>query len=241
MLARAGYFRLRTYLASHGMAVPDAALYQPLYSPWLGEAEFECVYAPASELTLVSRDRCFVLYKTLLQALSIDGAIVECGVYRGGTALLAARVLAGRRATRELHLFDSFEGMPPDTDDSERFRPGDLDEATEAGVRQAVAPYPFARIHPGFIPATFEGLELPSIAWAHVDVDLYQSVRDAIEFIYPRLSAGGFLLFDDYGFPSCAASRRAVDAYFADKPEVPLCLPTGQCLVVRVPPRREDG
>ena len=45
----------------------------------------------------------------------------------------------------------------------------------------------------------------------------------------------GFLVFDDYGFPSCAGARRAVDEFFANKPEVPLCLPTGQCLVVKLP------
>lgn len=238
ILAATGYYRLRTYVASHGRPVPQAELYQPLYSPWLGDAAFEEVYAPAAGLTLVSRDRCFVLYKTLLQALELPGAIVECGVYRGGTALLAASTLAregGRGAPRELHLFDSFQGMPPDTDARERFQPGDLAEATEPAVRDLLAPYDFVRIHPGFIPATFEGLDLPNVAWAHVDVDLYQSVRDAIAFIYPRLVPGGVLVFDDYGFPSCASSRQAVDEYFDRKPEVPLCLPTGQCLVVRLP------
>ena len=39
------------------------------------------------------------------------------------------------------------------------------------------------------------------MCWAHIDVDIYQSVRDCISFIYPRLSPGGFMIFDDYGFP----------------------------------------
>jgi len=48
---------------------------------------------------------------------------------------------------------------------------------------------------------------------------------------------GGCMIFDDYGFPSCPGARRAVDEAFADKPEIPLCLPTGQCMVVKLPPR----
>jgi O-methyltransferase len=74
------------------------------------------------------------------------------------------------------------------------------------------------------------------LAWAHIDVDIYTAVRDCLEFIYPRLVPGGTVVIDDYGFPSCVGARRAVDEHFADGlPEAPLCLPTGQCLIVKVP------
>ena len=87
----------------------------------------------------------------------------------------------------------------------------------------------------GLIPATFAGLEGSRFAFAHVDVDVYQSIKDCCDFIYPRLNAGALLVFDDYGFPSCAGGRRAVDEYFLDKPEVPIVLPSGQALVVKLP------
>lgn len=235
LLAGLGYFRLRTWLAAHGEAIPEAGLYQPLYSPWLGEPAFEALYRAVHHLTLVSRDRCFVLWKTLQQAVRLPGHFVECGVYRGGTALLAARTLAGRVRDRELHLFDSFAGMPSTTSGVDRFRSGDLAGTSAKAVSELLAPHPFVRLHVGFIPDTFAGLSLDRVAWAHVDVDLYQSVRDATSFLYPRLVPGGFLLFDDYGFPSCAGARRAVDEAFAGRPELPLCLPTGQCLVVKLP------
>jgi O-methyltransferase len=66
-----------------------------------------------------------------------------------------------------------------------------------------------------------------------VDVDILDSVKACCEFLYPRLQAGGFLVFDDYGFPSCPGARQAVDRYFRDKREVPLVLPTGQAVVFR--------
>ena len=62
-----------------------------------------------------------------------------------------------------------------------------------------------------------------------------ESIRDAVEYVYPRLVPGGCLIFDDYGFPSCPGARQAVDELFANRPEVPLCLPTGQALVVKLP------
>jgi hypothetical protein len=62
----------------------EGGLYRPLYSPWYGEPEFRSHYEKGSARTLVSPDRCFVLYKTLLQSLRKEGDVIECGVYKGG-------------------------------------------------------------------------------------------------------------------------------------------------------------
>lgn len=234
VLTATGYFRLRTWAAAHGDPVPNIELYRPLYSPWEGEPAFEQAYQQAQPYTLVSRDRCYILWKTLQQATRLAGDFLECGVFRGGTARLAAYTLNNHIQGRSLHLFDSFAGMPKTTSGIDRFESGDFNNTSEAAVRALMEPYPFVSIHPGFIPETFTGLPIKQIAWAHVDVDIYQSVRDCISFIYPRLVPGGFLIFDDYGFPSCASARRAVDEAFARLPEAPICLPTGQCLVIKL-------
>jgi O-methyltransferase len=234
LLASLGYFRLRTWVAAHGDPVPDIHLYQPLYSPWEGEPAFERLYQKAKPLTLVSRDRCYLLWKTLQQALHLPGDFIECGVFRGGTALLAAQTLDGHMQGRTLHLFDSFVGMPTTTPGIDRFESNDFTNTSAERVRDVLVPYPFTSIHVGFISDTFAGLQLDRIAWAHIDVDIYQSVRYCIAYVYPRLVPGGFMIFDDYGFPSCVSARRAVDESFASLPEVPLCLPTGQCLVVKL-------
>jgi O-methyltransferase len=236
ILAGLGYFRLRTWLAARGAAVADIGLYQPMFSPWLGLPAFEEHYQAVRQYTMVSRDRCHVLWQTLQQSARMPGSAVECGVFRGGTALLAARTLADLgQSSRPLHLFDTFEGMAANASTQESFRPGDFGRTSEGHVRQLLASHPALHLHAGFIPDTFAGLELGPVAWAHVDLDLYDSIRDAVAYLYPRLVPGGCLVFDDYGFPSCPGARRAVDELFADRPEVPLCLPTGQALVVKLP------
>jgi O-methyltransferase len=246
VLKATGYFRVRTWLANRGAAVKDAHLYQPLFSPWEGEPEFERHYQAIRKHTLVSRDRCHVLWRTLQQALHLPGEVAECGVFRGGTALLAARTITeASRNPPLLHLFDSFQGVAATVSSEEGFHPGAFGRTSVEHVRQLLAEYAFAQFHVGYIPDTFAGLEVEQIAWAHVDMDLYTSIRDAIAFLYPRLVPGGILVFDDYGMPSCPGARQAIDEAFADKPEAPLCLPTGQCLVVKIgsnaaplPPRR---
>src|SRR4029077_3357917 len=109
-------------------------------------------------------------------ALALPGDFAEFGVFRGGTALLAAEVLRDANDARALHLFDSFAGMPV-TSEGEPFSQGDFGRTSEAAVRALVTPTGAnARLHAGFIPATFKGVDIPRLAFAHVDVDLYQSV-----------------------------------------------------------------
>ena len=235
LLAATGYFRLRTRLANKGAAVRDLDLYRPLFAPWEGEAVFKRLYDPIRPHTLVSSERAWMLLHLMRHALALPGDFAEFGVFRGGTALLAAEVLRDAQDTRALHLFDSFAGMPV-TSDGEPFSQGDFGQTSESAVRALVAPTGAnVRLHAGFIPDTFQGVEIPRLAFAHVDVDLYQSVLDSIEFVYPRLVPGGILVFDDYGFPSCTRAREATDQAFAARREKPIYLPTGQALVIKLP------
>jgi O-methyltransferase len=235
LLVATGYYRLRTRLAANGANVPDINLYRPLFSPWEGLPEFQPYFDLVRPHTLVSPDRCWMLLHLMRHALALPGDFAEFGVFRGGTALLAAEVLREAGDPRAMHLFDSFAGMP-ETSTGEAFSAGDFDRTSEQSVRALIAPAGVdAQFHVGFIPDTFPAANVSTLAFAHVDVDLYQSVLDCVEFAYPRLVPGGIMIFDDYGFPSCTRSREAADLAFADRREKPIYLPTGQALVIKLP------
>lgn len=214
-------------------AIPDAALYRPLYSPWLAGGDFAKYYAHAAPRTLVSPDRCYVLYALLLQSLGVEGDVWECGVYQGGTAAMIAAVLAGRRAEKRLWLFDTFEGMPHTDPGRDLHKAGDFADTSLESVAAYLGHAERCVLRKGEIPSTFAGLEGARIALAHIDLDIYQAVGDSLRFIWPRLSRGGFIVCDDYGFPTCPGARIAVDEFFSDGKAVPLCLPTGQAIVFR--------
>ena len=108
------------------------------------------------------------------------------------------------------------------------------DTSVEA-VRRLVGDAPWIDFRQGFIPDTCAGLEGSAIRFAHVDLDIYQSILAACEFVYPRLVPGGLMVFDDYGFWSCPGAREAVDEFFSARPEAPFALPTGQALVAKLP------
>ncbi len=215
--------------------VPDREFYTPIFSPWLGLGEFGPLYDKVRPYTVVTADRCWVLYTLARQALHIPGNVYDAGVYRGGTAILLREVLKQSSGDKVLRLFDTFIGMPETDFELDMHATGDFSDTSLAEVRARVGDDAFIAYYQGVMPDTFSGLEDDLICLAHVDVDIYRSILDCSAFIYPRLSPGGFMIFDDYGFPTCPGARAAVDEFFIDKPEVPLILPTGQALVSKCP------
>ncbi|HUZ72365.1 MAG TPA: TylF/MycF/NovP-related O-methyltransferase [Stellaceae bacterium] len=222
-------FRLRAAL----QGVPDARLYAPTFEPWRGLPEFQAVYDEVKAHTLLGAERVWILYALARQALAVDGDFLEAGVYRGGTARLLRRVAERAGAARHLHLFDTFAGMPKTDPQRDKHRERDFLDTSLESVSKFVAGGGEVEYHAGLIPDTFRGLEDNRFAFAHIDVDIYRSVADCCAFVYPRTTQGGIILFDDYGFPSCPGARQAVDEFFADKPEYPLVLATGQAVVIR--------
>lgn len=182
--------------------------------------------------------RYWQLYQLAEAFIEPGSAVAEFGVYRGGTARLLADVAARRAPGLELHLFDTFAGMPDAAayDYAEEvFAPGDLADTDEAEVRELLT---VEEVRPiiwkGPFSETLPSVgSLPPLSLTHVDADLHDSVLEACAWAYPRTQAGGLIVFDDYAAPDCPGATRAVREFFAERPENPILLPTGQAIVVR--------
>jgi O-methyltransferase len=128
--------------------------------------------------------------------------------------------------------------MPQTNDARDVHSASDFADTSLESVRRLVGSERWIDYRAGLVPETFRGLEDSRIRFAHVDLDIYDAILAACEFVYPRLSPCGVMVFDDYGFWSCPGARAAVDEFFRDRPEAPVCLPTGQALVVKLPESR---
>jgi O-methyltransferase len=218
--------------------IPNAHAYDPHYSPWL-EPDFAERAGLVKGNTGLTPQSLYTLMHFLNEALLLDGDVVECGVWRGGSAKLLREEILARGAKKKLYLFDSFEGMAAVDSGQDRHNVGDFRDTSLEHVQRFVSgaagddPKGVAVFRKGWIPGTFKGLSKMKICFAHIDLDLYQSILDTLGFVYPRLAGGGVIVFDDYGFASCPGARQAVDEFFRDKPEKPFVLGTGQALVIK--------
>lgn len=188
----------------------------------------------AIEFTPVTIPRCYFLYQAARQTASLAGDIAEVGVYRGGTARILTET--SRPFAKSVHLFDTFEGMPAVDRAKDIHREGDFSDTSVDSVKKQLGKLDNYVIHQGIFPATADAVETERFSLVHIDVDIYKSVLDCCEFFYPRVTGAGLLVFDDYGSESCPGAKLAVDEFFRDKPETPMYLPTGQCLVVKKAP-----
>jgi O-methyltransferase len=230
-------------IENHVRTLPEKDLYAPTFSPWLGR-NFQKYCLPALPFTLVSADRLWVLHSLARQVMRLPGDFVECGVFKGGTAILFAQSIADFAGSEKkaLHLFDTFAGMPEVNAEKDFHHKGDFSDTSLEAVKARLTSFPKTEFHQGLIPDTFKDQSALKVCFAHVDVDIYDSVYSCCEFLYPRLVPGGVMVFDDYGFESCPGAREAVDKWFANRAEVPLVLPTGQAAVFKLPlPERTAG
>ena len=190
--------------------------------------------------TMTGPDKIYALIQAVRYVARhrIPGDVVECGVWRGGSMQAVARTLAAAGDTsRDLHLFDTYEGMPPPSDrDVRRSDERTADELLAAESREdskvwAVAtledvqdgfsqvPYPSERVHfvTGKVEDTIPEHAPERISILRLDTDWYESTRHELEHLYPRLSPGGVLLLDDYGY--WEGAREAVDEFLEQSGE----------------------
>ena len=170
--------------------------------------------------TMITDDRIASLTRLAqrLEGEQIPGDVVECGVYKGGSAALLARTATHSRLPRTLWLFDVFSGMPPSADvDGPEARSwvGNLKSSAprvERLLRRTRADLSRVRIVPGLFQQTFPAVRIPQIALLNIDADWYESVKLCLDTFYDSVVPRGFVSFDDYyAWPGC---RLAVDEFF---------------------------
>jgi O-methyltransferase len=212
-------------------------------TPFL-EPEFLRYLAACAPFTMVSRERLYAHFQAINYVVNnkIEGDIVECGVWRGGTSMLGAMTLLGRQDTsRKIWLFDTFAGMtepgasdrsPWDGDNAKRLWKANITadantwcyapiEEVSRNFRTTGYPEQKAIFVKGDVAQTLKERVPEKIAVLRLDTDWYESTKAELEILFPRLAKGGVLLIDDYG--AWTGCKKAVDEYLAAN-NIPLML-----------------
>jgi O-methyltransferase len=194
----------------HEINVPRGVVPNPIPQP-VGGANINNV------VTLFNRTR------------DIPGEIAECGVFRGSTLVPLAIYLRQQGIKKTIHGFDSFEGfaesiakdMELGGADIECKRPGGMNETSYELVAGKVRLFHLenVQLHRGFFEHTLQQCSTLTFSFVHLDCDVYDAYMECLKFFYPRMPAGGIILFDEYNDPPWPGCNKAIDEFLADRPE----------------------
>jgi hypothetical protein len=200
------------------------------------EDEFLRLFDSCKGESLTSVERMYALYQAICYVVDCDvpGDLAECGVWRGGSVMLMALTLLARGcADRTIWLYDTFDGVTPPGDDDVQAMSGRAAadilgerrrsqedpfwgiaprEVVENNLRGTGYPMQRFRLVHGDVLTTLPAQAPSRLSVLRLDTDWYESTRHELEHLYPRLSPGGVLIVDDYGY--WRGARKATDEYF---------------------------
>jgi O-methyltransferase len=196
------------------------------------------VYVRDNNLSMASDERLFTTMLACKHVVErdIEGDFLECGVWRGGNAVLAAAIFRLYGSKKKVYLFDTFEGMTEPTEldryaatgrgalqefrDHQQESHNDWCYASIDDVRNSFLKVDLLSDNVIFVKGDVlttlaEAANIPAhISVLRLDTDWYESTKKELEVLYPLLSVGGALIIDDYGH--WAGSKKATDEYFTN-------------------------
>lgn len=227
---------LREQLKTEGVALihyDDGPVHSfPYDAPWLVDETFTRVYEAVRHNTLVDRPRCYSIFLLMQQMIDVPGDILEVGTWRGGTA----GILASSAPSRTVFVADTFQGVVKSSH-WEHYQDSAHSDTSERLVRDFFAGLGLSntQVLAGVFPEE-TGSEVADRVWSlvHLDVDVYESVRDAFLFVWEQVAEGGVVLLDDYGFTSaCSGVKRFVDGIWADSDKLIVTNLNGQVCIIK--------
>ena len=211
----------------------------PLFNDLYSEAQLKTqMEATDNELR---RQRHYVLNYLLRNTDLKDGNVCEIGCWRGLSAYQIATYLRSQDRKVVFHIFDSFEGLSEiESVDKYEYVKRETESIRNQfacsleNVQDNLREFSFIKFHKGWIPERFHDVKDETFSFVHIDVDLYQPTLDSFTFFYPRLVAGGIMVFDDYGCIQFPGAKKAIDECVAmlDHPFF-IPLPSGQAFLMK--------
>lgn len=167
------------------------------------------------------------------EALHLPGDFVECGVWRGFCSAVIADYLDFETVPKTYYLYDTFAGIPPEFDSEKHDAPAFAAPGLYEKVLATFSRYANVRVVKGIVPYSFADAAPEKVAFLHLDMNSSKSEIAALEVLFDRVSPGGLVVFDDYGWTGYRAQQLAEERFMAERGHRILELPTGQGLLIK--------
>jgi len=188
--------------------------YNRLLKAWRS-SDLDQVFTPeVVDNTMLSRMKLYYLYKFFRQSLGIPGDVFEAGSGSGGSSRLMLNSLLEAKVPKQMWLLDTFEGyqkVDAEKDGAHVKVNQCRCESKEYVERLLRNDSVLVHVIKGLIPGTLAQVKADKICFAHIDVNLHEPTFAATNFVLERMSPGGIVVFDDYGWPATYGARQAID------------------------------
>lgn len=216
----------------------ETVMVKATYAPWLLDNEFQRAFSTVKNFTLVDQYRCYELWQLVTESRKLNGALIEIGVWRGGTGGIIAKSAELSGINDTVYLCDTFAGVPKAGSMDSTYRGGEHADASEAKVNELLTEnlnLTNTRILSGIFPEeTAKLVNDDKFRFCHIDVDVYQSAKDIINWIWPKIVVGGFIVYDDYGFGGCDGITRFVNEERNQKDRIIIHNLNGHAIVLKI-------
>lgn len=209
------------------------------YSPWNTNAEFKNAYEIIKDFTLVDIYRCYELW-TLVEQVSklTEGNIIEVGTWRGGTGGLLAKSAKLSGINEKVFLCDTFKGVVKASSEDSFYEGGEHDDTSRELVEDLIQnklKLDNVEILEGIFPDdTGSQVENLKFRLCHIDVDVYKSSKDSVDWIWNRLIPYGIVVYDDYGFHACDGITKHVEEQMNMDDRIVLYNLNGHAVIMKI-------
>jgi O-methyltransferase len=172
------------------------------YAPWNKDHSFLEIFNSVKSNTLVDKYRCYELWDLVKNVTKVPGNLIEVGVWRGGSGAIIAKSSELCGIESKVYLCDTFSGVPKASGKDNKYIGGEHSDTSREIVDSLLAKLHLSNvlILPGIFPdETGCLIENQKFRFCHIDVDVYESAKGIVKWIWNRLSIGGVIVFDDYG------------------------------------------
>ena len=188
----------------------------PIYAPWTKDKDFKDLFKKIHSYTYIDKYRLYELWQLVGETSNVPGALIEVGVWRGGSGAIISKKaeLCGIKDT--IYLCDTFRGVvKADPDKDNIYKGGEHKDTSKKLVTDLIENKLNIRnvkILEGIFPNDTEHLiNDDRFRFCHIDVDVYNSAKDIVNWIWSKMPVGGIIVFDDYGHGGCFGITRFVE------------------------------
>jgi O-methyltransferase len=219
---------VKKYSMSHSIIIPSAT-----YSPWNDNREFMNVVKEIKSKTVLDIMRLYELWYLDDQLKHVEGEYIEIGTYKGGSAALIAK----KNSNSTFFVCDTFQGVASASEHDNKYLGGEHSDVTKKDIVNFFNSLQIKnyKIIEGIFPESASNfLDNTKIKYCHIDVDTYLSAKNSYDFLWNKISKGGMIIFDDYGFIGTEGVTKFVNEIKDDSENIFFHNLNGHAIIVKI-------